>query len=327
MANVEISPNMALPVPVVGVDPGEDWATNLNACMGAIDSHNHSSGQGVPISPAGININADLSMNDNNLTLANSVGFTSLVAAVTSLLQTLQVVGVDLYYIDGAGNSVRITQGGNVTGSTGTITGLPSGTASASFAGGTFTFQSATNTPATMNVGPLVIGRSAAGTKTVTITPNAGQGANYGLSTPTALPAAVNYMTLDNTGAIAYNSSGFTGTGKVVLADAPTMTNLVTDKITIGGGLPFATQTYTGTNAPSATFSVPYGAGTVVYGVIGWTQVNGTTQQIAISGLTANSGTFVNINYINLTNSGLTLNVINNDSVHSNTYSITVFVI
>lgn len=191
MANTTITPNMNLPAPTPGEDPGPDWATNNNACLYAIDSHNHSPGQGVPITPDGLDISSDLDMQSNDLTNAQSVGMISLLAALTSLLQSLQVVGVDLYFIDGNGNAVRITQSGSVTGSTGTITGLPSGTASASFAAGTFTFQSATNTPATINCGPVVSGAVVANAKTVTIGASSSQPANYALTWPLAVSAGV----------------------------------------------------------------------------------------------------------------------------------------
>lgn len=49
MANTTTSPNMGMPVPVVGTDPGPDWANNINACLSIIDSHNHSTGQGAPV--------------------------------------------------------------------------------------------------------------------------------------------------------------------------------------------------------------------------------------------------------------------------------------
>src|ERR1700688_3418987 len=75
MANFLISPNMDLPIPVVGVDPGPDYANNLDACLVLIDQHDHSPGHGVQISPSGININADLPINSNNLTLVRSVRF------------------------------------------------------------------------------------------------------------------------------------------------------------------------------------------------------------------------------------------------------------
>lgn len=235
MSNVVISPDMSLPVPVVSVDPGPDWATNINACMSGIDSHDHSVGKGVQITPSGININAALSMNSNNLTNANSLGMVSLLSALTSLLQSLQVVGVDLYFIDGVGNAVRITQGGTVTGSTGTITGLPSGTASASFAGGTFTFQSATSTPATMNIGPIVTGAAVASSKTVTIGASASQPANYALVWPLAQGAASTVVANDGAGNLSFSSIGTilttAGIGASVSANDPNVLVTTTSQI------------------------------------------------------------------------------------------------
>ena len=77
MSNTTISPNMGLPVPVVGTDPGPDWANNINACLSVIDQHNHTSGQGVPIPSAGLNINSDLPFNNNNGISYRSVRFFS----------------------------------------------------------------------------------------------------------------------------------------------------------------------------------------------------------------------------------------------------------
>lgn len=212
MANTAISPNMNMPVPVVGVDPGPDWATNVNSCLSIIDSHNHTSGQGVSITPQAIDINDDLPMNGNNLTTARSVRFTPQTGTITNPtdLGCLYENGVDLYYVDGAGNQVRITQGGSVTGATGTITGLPSGTASAAFAGGTFTFQSATNTPATMNIGPIVTGAAVASSKTVTISASGSQPANYALTWPLAQGAAGTTIINDGSGNLSFVAVGAT---------------------------------------------------------------------------------------------------------------------
>lgn len=259
MANTTTSPNMGLPVPVVSVDPGPDWATNVNASLGIIDGHNHSSGQGVAIGPSGMNINTDLPMNNNNLTTARTVRFqpqNSTIAASSPDLGCLYESGVDLYYNDGSGNQVRITSGGSVTGSTGTITGLPSGTAGASFSAGTFTFQAATSTPATMNVGPLVVGNQIASSSTVTIAPNAAIGSNYNFTLPASLPAAANYMTLDNSGNVAYNTSGSTGTGAVVLANAPTFVGTPAGTITSAAFTP--TLTYTPNTAASVATNIAY---------------------------------------------------------------------
>lgn len=203
MANTVISPDMGLPVPVVGEDPGPDWANNINACLSVIDSHTHTSGSGVPITPEAIDINSDLTFSSNNATDLRSVRFTpqSSPIAGASDLGALYEQGVDLYYVDGAGNQVRITQGGSVTGSSGTITGLPSGTASASYAAGTFTFQSATNTPAALNVGPITLGQQVASGKNVTISAAVSQASNYNLTLPVA-------QAVTNSSAIVSDTSG-----------------------------------------------------------------------------------------------------------------------
>lgn len=200
------TPNMNLPIPTVGPNGtvGPDWANRNNACFQAIDSHDHSVGKGVPITPAGLNINSDLPLNGNNLTDAKSLGMTDLLAALTSIIKSLQCVGGELYYIDGAGNAVQITLNGSVTGSSGTITGLPSGTASASFAAGAFTFNSATNTPATMNVGPLVIGEQTASPNKITLQSPTALGAAYTFTLPPAQGASGSILSNNGSGSTSF---------------------------------------------------------------------------------------------------------------------------
>ncbi len=241
MANTVTSPNMSLPVPVVGTDPGPDWANNVNSCLSIIDGHNHTAGSGVPITPAAININTDLPLNGNNLTSIRTARFSpqSSTPSLPADLGCLYEGGVDLYYIDGAGNNIRLTQSGSPSGATGTITGLPSGTASASFAASTFTFQSATSTPANMNVGPVTIGNNVPSSFGVTIAPNIGIGANYNLFLPVALPASgAQALSVDSSGNITlaqgYNSVGMVPIGAVI----PTMPQLsgayITSATTVG---------------------------------------------------------------------------------------------
>ncbi len=222
MTTVNVSPNMGLPVPAVGEDPGPDWATNLVACLTAIDGHNHTAGQGVPITPDAIDINDDLTFAGNNATDVRTVRFTAQAAVLTDPSDngSLYEAGVDLYYNDGAGNRVRITQSGSVTGSTGTITGLPSGTASASFAGGTFTWESATNVPAIMAVGPLIIGDTVASPNTVTVQSPTSLGASYAVTLPAALPASTYPVTITSTGTLAASGTVLHADGT---AGAPAM--------------------------------------------------------------------------------------------------------
>lgn len=235
MSNTTISPNMGLPVPVVGTDPGPDWANNINACLSVIDQHNHTSGQGVPIPSAGLNINSDLPFNNNNGISYRSVRFFSQGAPIPASspdLGCLYVSGADLYYNDENGNQVRITQGGSVTGSSGTITGLPSGTASASYSTGVFTFQGATSTPATMAIGPIVLGQAVASSNTITIAPNSGIAANYNLTLPAAPPASVtSVMTMDTSGNVG-TTAGPTLTGSSIVG--PTFSGTASGTITGG---------------------------------------------------------------------------------------------
>src|SRR4051812_5012966 len=103
MANETTSPNMLLPIPGVGLTDGPTFATDINYCLTIIDSHNHSSGNGVQITPAGININSDLSFGSNNAISLRTARYTSqasLIPASGSDLDCVYVSGVDLYYND-----------------------------------------------------------------------------------------------------------------------------------------------------------------------------------------------------------------------------------
>lgn len=209
MANYTTSPNMNLTVPTVSLDPGPDWAQNLNTSLAAIDSHDHSGGKGVTVTPSGLNINADLPFNANNLISARSVRlFTNVVQPVLATdLGCLYRFGTDLYFNDGDGNQIRMTQSGSVSGSSGTITGLPSGTASAAFSAvsGTFIFQQATSTAANLDVGSIIV-RYPGSYPTpsgnyIAIEAPSSLASGYVLTLP-AIPAQTNVMTLDTSGNI-----------------------------------------------------------------------------------------------------------------------------
>lgn len=207
MADYNLSSNMNMPIPIVGIDPGPDWALNYNVSLTLVDGHDHSNGNGVQITPTGLNINADLPFNSNNAVDLKSVRFAaqSSFPAVAPNLTCVYVIGADLYYNDANGNQIRITQSGTVAGSSGTITGLPSGTASASYnsLSQTFVFQSASNTPANIDGGSILIREVAASANAVTVSSPPSLSGNYTLVLPTGLPASQKIMTLDNAGNIA----------------------------------------------------------------------------------------------------------------------------
>jgi len=205
-----ISPNMGLIVPTVGQEPGPTWATDLNASLGTIDQHNHASGQGVKITPLGMDINIDLNIQNNNLTQVKTVNFTSQLSSIPGVfpnLGALYVAGNELYYNDESGNVVPITNNGSVNSGAGSITGLPSGSASASYSSGneTFVWQSATSTAANMDGGSVIIREVIANAKGVTLSSPTSLAADYSLFFPAALPSSQKIVTIDSSGNIAAN--------------------------------------------------------------------------------------------------------------------------
>jgi hypothetical protein len=203
MANTTISPNMGLIIPTVAVDPGPDWANNVNASLTIIDGHNHANNSGVQINPDGLDINADLSFQDNNATNLRTTRFfpQGSPLSLPSDIGCLYESGVDLYYNDGSGNQIRITQGGAVTGATGTITGLPSGTAGASYSGGVFSFNAASTTYANINVASVVLSNSSPSSNQLTLQPPSSIPSSYSITLP-ALPGTASLLSMDTSGNI-----------------------------------------------------------------------------------------------------------------------------
>ena len=203
MANTIISPNMLLPVPVVGQDPGPQFATDINNCLSILDQHNHSVGSGNQITPGGMNISSDLAFRNNNATALRSTRYSSQSAVLSAAtdLSCIYAVNGDLYYNDGSANQVRITQSGAVAGTPGSIGSLVS-PASASYSAGaqTFIFQSAANTPATLDGASLRIRNpTVANSKALTLSAPAAMGADFGIVLPN-LPAAQAIITMDAAG-------------------------------------------------------------------------------------------------------------------------------
>lgn len=196
-----ISPNMGLIIPTIGTDTGLQWEQGVDASLITLDSHNHSPGSGVQITPAGMNINATLNFNGN--TASNIYGLLmtgSAASSVTGFLYTAPSSGGginDLFYNDYAGNVIQLTKAGVVNSTAASIPGE-------SYAAGTFTWkQGAGSTiPANFDIGGITIRPTTAGTTNgITITPPAGISTAYGLALP-ALPSSQKIMTLDNSGNI-----------------------------------------------------------------------------------------------------------------------------
>ncbi len=200
------SPNMGLIIPGVGTELGPEWATDLNASLTTIDSHNHTTGEGVQIPTAGININSALTFNDFDAVDLRSVRFFANTNPLSGGLDLdcVYVAGVDLWYNDGNGNQIRITQNGQV----GTSTPIPGLTPPASLTYSSITdsfiFQSGIGIPATLDAGPVIVRQLNLPYSGVTIeAPSGLTSGGYDLTLPTALPAANNtFLTMSTTGQV-----------------------------------------------------------------------------------------------------------------------------
>lgn len=247
-----VSPNMSLIIPSVGLEPGPQFATDVNNSLTIIDAHTHSLGSGVQITPSGLNINTSLSMQANILTATGAITFQPQVtdAGINSIYEK----GVDLYYEDGSGNVIRITQGGSLAGAPGTITGLPSGTASASYISGTFVFQSATSTAANVDGGSFIFRNSTPSSFGLTLQPPNSLGSNFSLTLP-VVPSETEVMILDssgNMGSITYSQLGANISPSGADAIAASMTTTGTNSIIATMGSAGAQQIITNSGATGA---------------------------------------------------------------------------
>ena len=129
----------ALAKPAVGTTTGPQWATDLNTSIDAVDGHDHSTNKGIRITPAAINISADLEFNDNSATELKNIIFSTATAATTSY-SVYQASG-NLYWRNGAGTAVQITTGSAVNAGAGSISGMTGTDAGVTYADGSKTFN------------------------------------------------------------------------------------------------------------------------------------------------------------------------------------------
>lgn len=107
-------PNIGLITPVQGADRGT-WDDKINAAFALVDAHDHTSGKGVQIVSAAININADLGWGGFGITALGKISF-SAIAAPSGGSKNLFVSSADneLYWRTNAGVNVKLTNGASI---------------------------------------------------------------------------------------------------------------------------------------------------------------------------------------------------------------------
>lgn len=115
-----VTSNMGLTEPGVLQSPGPDYASLINADMGIIDSHDHTSGKGVQVPTAGLNIDADLDINGNNVNAARSYRMQNNGANLSGGddINEIYVFAGDLWYNNSTGIPVQITNAGTISSGT-----------------------------------------------------------------------------------------------------------------------------------------------------------------------------------------------------------------
>jgi len=277
---ITYTPNMNLTLPGVGTEYGPAWATEINGDLSVLDSHNHNPGSGVQITPTGLNINIDLSFAQNNAINLRSSRYVAQSGVLTgaSDLNCSYSVGSngELYWNDAVGHRVQITNSGNVNAGAGSITGLPSGTASVAFnsVSQTYVFQSATSTAAILDARSIIIRNGTSGSYGITLQAPT-LATNYSITLP-SLPSINSFLTINASGIITATSAA---------GLAPTL-----QKFTSGSG------TYTTPTSPAPVYirikmvgggGGGAGSGTLSTGGVGG---NGGNSTFGTSLLIANGG-------------------------------------
>ena len=197
------TPNMNLTLPVVSQTPGPTWASEINADLTIIDSHNHA-GVGALVPVAGLDIDSDLSLATHALTDATKVVLLNQVSNSTA--NSVYQSGGNLYWMNNASQPVLITSGNALAvGSTGNIGGLPDGLAAVNYVSPTLSFDfTDENGNSASLVGDVFVGSSVTlGTASIT----ASGAGTYAINLPTALPVTnTSFLTCTTGGQVGYTS-------------------------------------------------------------------------------------------------------------------------
>lgn len=236
------TPLMSLVKPDVSVTIGPTWATQLNVMFDIIDAHTHASGSGNRITPAGLNINSDLTFGNNYAIAMKAVRFQNLGANLAGASEVGQIYEVsgNLVFNNGSGVAVQITNGSGLNlASVGTIAGDYGGSnpASVSFSDttATYSFTQDPGVTASMAFGPITIFRNSASSPGVTLQQSGSTVASFALTIPAALAASDALTVTDASGVQSFER--LAAFSKALSITAAGTGLAVTNNATIGGTL------------------------------------------------------------------------------------------
>lgn len=194
-------------IPTVSVTEGEEFATMVNAVLTEMRAT-----LDAKVTPAGIDINADLSMRSGGtrygLTNTHRVSLyqqPSNLAAATYPAALYASSAGELYFNDASGNQVALTNAGSIAGSPGSITGAGYGSGGVAVdwdsGAGDYHFYSAAATYADIKAGNVLL--NDADTNFIRLDAPA-LAADYTLIFPNALPASTSLLSSTSGGQLAF---------------------------------------------------------------------------------------------------------------------------
>lgn len=200
-------PNMSLITPTAGGDSGT-WDDKINACFALLDAHDHTSGKGVQITVAGLDIDDDLPVGGNGLIGVGRVDFNQ----VETLGSGANVLFVDsddgeLYWRTAGGANVKLTDGASInTTLVGGIVGDYSSVGaevSYSDADRVYTFKDEDAKWTRVATGPVrIYENDTTESVYVELVAPAGLALSYTITLPTAAPAGPAFLQMDASGNI-----------------------------------------------------------------------------------------------------------------------------
>lgn len=205
-------PNMGMITPTVGADSGS-WDDKINACFVQVDEHDHTSGKGVLVPVAGLDIDADFAMGGNAVTGLGSIAFNA-VTALSAGSKRLFVSSSDneLYWRTNAGTNVKLTDGTSInTTLVGGIVGDYSSVgASVSYEDSNKRYKLLTQTAtwARLATGPVRIYEyNTSESVYVEHAVAAALAASYTVTWPAALPGSTAVVQISSAGAVSFSNT------------------------------------------------------------------------------------------------------------------------
>jgi hypothetical protein len=226
---------MSLDLPTPTVTLGPEWAEQLNAALEFIDAHDHTAGKGRPITSAALNINADLPLNTSNLLNARSYNFQNLGGPIAGPadIRSLYVANGELYYNDGDGVQIQLTDNGGLNASTiggiGGDYGPPAAVNYNSISKAYLFYQnSTTGLRAKLDTADILLRDDVVGANAITLKSPTSLAAPYDFRFPNALPLQDSVLRISPTGDV----DPVLVTDPLLAVDAVTNTKIIANAVT-----------------------------------------------------------------------------------------------